>query len=345
MMVAGATPRGPLLPTMVIVGALLFLSTILAAVWTDVLWYRSVHFAGVFTTSLLSRLGLFVAGFVAAGTIVAASLVFAYRSRPFYVPLAEDNESLEQYREAIEPLRRVALIIIPGIIGALAGAALSGQWKTFLAWRNQISFGQVDAHFGRDISFFIFTLPWIETIIGFVTMILIAAFFAGAFTHYVYGGLRIPGRGDSSRAAIIQLSILGAGLALTRAAAYWFDRFALSTKESPLMTGIRYTDAHAVLPTKAILSLAAIMCALMFLATIYTRSWRLPIIGVALLTVTSIVVGGIYPAVIAGPRMPIPHKASRAAPAVIDRATTRSLWREFAATMPPTNMPPAPHNM
>ena len=98
MMVAGATPRGPLLPTMVIVGALLFLSTILAAVWTDVLWYRSVHFAGVFTTSLLSRLGLFVAGFVAAGTIVAASLVFAYRSRPFYVPLAEDNESLEQYR-------------------------------------------------------------------------------------------------------------------------------------------------------------------------------------------------------------------------------------------------------
>ena len=46
------------------------------------------------------------------------------------------------------------------------------------------------------------------------------------------------------------------------------------------------------------------MCALMFLSVIWTKSWRLPIVGVVLLLVVSVVVGGIFPAlypVAAGP--------------------------------------------
>ena len=76
------------------------------------------------------------------------------------------------------------------------------------------------------------------------------------------------------------------------------DRYSLSTKDATLLTGIRYTDAHAVMPTKAILAVAALMTAALFIASIWTRSWRLPIVGVALLTITAIVVGGIYPALI-----------------------------------------------
>lgn len=299
----GRPRRGPLLPTIIVLAVLAILATALAGVWTDVLWYRSVGFSGVFTTSLLTRLGLFLLGFLVAGTAVAASLFTAYRSRPIYVPVVEENDSLAQYREAIEPVRRLALIVIPAIIGALAGAALSGQWRTYLAWRHQVPFGSTDAHFKRDLSFFVFSMPWIQVFIGFVTMILIAALLASAFTHYIYGGLRLPGRGESTRAAILQLSVIGALLALTRAAAYWYDRYALVTKESSLLTGISYTDAHAVLPTKVILALAAVMCAGMFLATIYTRSWRLPVIGVALLVVTSVVVGGIYPAIVQSVRV------------------------------------------
>ncbi len=51
-----------------------------------------------------------------------------------------------------------------------------------------------------------------------------------------------------------------------------------------------------MLPTKAILAVAAVMTAALFIASIWTHSWRLPVVGVALLTITSIVVGGIYPA-------------------------------------------------
>jgi hypothetical protein len=64
------------------------------------------------------------------------------------------------------------------------------------------------------------------------------------------------------------------------------------------MTGIQYTDANAVLPTKAILAVASLMCAAMFLSVIWTRSWRLPVVGTVLLLVVSVVVGGIFPALI-----------------------------------------------
>ena len=78
------------------------------------------------------------------------------------------------------------------------------------------------------------------------------------------------------------------------------------------MTGIQYTDANAVLPTKAILAIASIMCALMFLSVIWTKSWRLPIVGVALLLVASVVVGGIFPALIQSLRVKPSEKSFEA---------------------------------
>jgi uncharacterized membrane protein (UPF0182 family) len=72
----------------------------------------------------------------------------------------------------------------------------------------------------------------------------------------------------------------------------------LTTKDSRLITGLTYTDVHAVLPTKAILAVAGVMCAALFVATIWTHSWRLPAVGVGLLAVCAIVVGGIYQAMV-----------------------------------------------
>ena len=61
-------PRGPgfdrrrrvLVPTLVTLAALLFLGSIFTNVWTDRLWYRSVGYGSVFSTVLLTKVGLFV---------------------------------------------------------------------------------------------------------------------------------------------------------------------------------------------------------------------------------------------------------------------------------------------
>ena len=294
----GRRRRGPLGTTLLVMLGVVVVGGIAADLLTDVWWYDSVGFREVFVKELTTKLGLFVVAGLVTGGVVASSLVIAYRTRPLYIPVTPAQQVLEQYRQAIEPLRRIAVWAVPIVLGILAGSGSMGAWRTFLLWVNRQPFGVKDPQFGLDVGFFVFSLPWLRFIVSFVTVVLVLGFVAAAFTHYVYGGLQLPGRGPTTRAAYAHLGILGALIALTRAASYWLDRYSLSTQKGSLLTGITYTDDNAVLPAKAILAVAALMCAAFFLAAIWSRSWRLPITGVALLVVTAVVVGGIYPALI-----------------------------------------------
>ena len=291
--------RSPLVTTLLILVVVGIAASLIAQFWTEVLWFDSVRFRSVFLTELGAKVLLGVVGGVVTAGIVGSSLYIAYRTRPIYAPTSTNQDALERYRAAVEPLRRIAMIGIPLVIGLLSGLGAAGQWETFLLWRNAQTFGKTDPQFGLDVGFYVFTLPWLTFVVAFLSMALIIGVIVAAFTHYIFGGLQFQARARrTTSAARLHLSILLAAIVLVRAASYWLERYSLTTKSTDLMTGIQYTDANAVLPTKAILAIASIMCALMFLSVIWTRSWRLPIVGVVLLLVVSVVVGGIFPALI-----------------------------------------------
>ncbi len=295
---SGRRPTGPLVPTIVILIVLATLVSYLSRVWTDLLWYDSVGFRSVFTTRLGTQILLFGVGLLVTAGLVWSSLYLAHRSRPLRIPMTPAQHALEQYRRAIEPLRKIGMIAIPVLLGLLGASTLSSQWQTYLLWANGGDFGTKDPQFGLDLGFFVFDVPFIQLLIGFLTMALALALVSAVVVHYIYGGLQLPGRGPTTRAAYVHIGVLGALLFLVRGAAYWFGRYAMASSESSLLTGIKYTDDHAVLPTKAILAVAAVICAVLFVAAIWTRTWRLPIVAVALLTVLTVVVGGIYPSLV-----------------------------------------------
>ena len=291
--------RGPLAPTLAILAVIIVVVTLAAQLWTEVLWFDSVGFSKVFWVELLTKIGLFVVCAVLTAVIVASSMLVGYRTRPVYPPVSAEQQNLDHYRELLEPLRRLATIAAPGVLGVFAGSAAASQWQTLLLWINRVPFGSKDAQFGLDIGFFVFTLPWLRFIVGFLTMALVLGTLAAAVTHYVYGGLQLQTKGErTTTAARVHLSLLLAALVLVRAGSWWLDRYSLTTEDSRLITGLTYTDQHAVLPTKAILAVAGVMCAALFVATIWTHSWRLPAVGVGLLVVCAVVVGGIYPALV-----------------------------------------------
>ena len=291
--------RGPLAPTLAILAVIIVVTTLAAQLWTEVLWFDSVGFTKVFWVELLTKIGLFAVCGLLTAVVVASSMLIGYRTRPVYPPVSAEQQNLDHYRELLEPLRRLATIAAPAVLGVFAGSAAASQWQTFLLWTNRVPFGTRDAQFNLDIGFFVFTLPWLRFIVGFLTMALVLGALAAALTHYVYGGLQLQTKGErTTTAARVHLSLLLAALVLVRAGGWWLDRYSLTTKDSRLITGLTYTDQTAVLPTKAILAVAGVMCALLFVATIWTHSWRLPAVGVGLLAVCAIVVGGIYPAMV-----------------------------------------------
>ncbi|WP_343992014.1 UPF0182 family protein [Terrabacter terrae] len=289
--------RRPLVTALVVAAALLVVIAIAAQFWTEVLWYQSVGYTGVFSTQIVTKVLLGIVGGLLTAAMVWSSIHFAYRSRPIYAP-SPDTQAMEHYRELVEPMRRTATVAAPLAVGLFAGLSAATQWDTFLLWRNSNPFGIQDPEFKLDIGFFVFDLPWINFVIAFLTMTLVIGFITAAFTHYLYGGIVAGSKMRSTQAARVHLSVIAAALVLVRAVGFWVDRYNLATAESTKITGIQYTQAHADIPTKGILAVAAVMCAVMFLTTIWTRSWRLPLVGVAVLAVIVVAVGGIYPALV-----------------------------------------------
>ena len=279
----------------VITGALVALS----GFYVDWLWFNSVGFTDVWTTVLTTKVALFVIAGLLTSLIISLNIYLAFRRRPFYVPTSVEADNLERYRASIDPIRKLVFAGIVLVLFYFGGTSATNLWTSWLLYRNSTEFGVQDQQFGLDISFFVFRLPFYQTLIGWGISTLILATFASAAVHYLYGGIRpqVP-QERTTVAARVQLSVLLGLIVLLKAVAYWFDRYALALKESRLITGLTYTDVNATLPAKSILAAIAVICSLLFFANIVRKSWLLPAAGTALMVAASVLIAGVYPGLI-----------------------------------------------
>lgn len=166
-------------------------------------------------------------------------------------------------------------------------------------WRNAKSFGTKDPYFDKDMGFFVFQLPWFHYVVNVALTATVLGLVAAAIVHYLFGGIRLQVRGDKlSGAAQVQLSVLLGLFVLFKAVDYWLDRFDLTIDEGRKFTGINYTAFHAQLPAKNILMFIALICAVLFFANIFRRTWLLPGVGLGLLVLSAILLGVVWPGIV-----------------------------------------------
>ena len=301
---ASASPRRGrvLLPTIIVLAVIVIGFVLFTGFYTDWLWYDSVGETEVYSTTLLTRVILFGSFGLTMAVILGGTLWIAYRSRPDLPPLTQEQAGLERYRQSLAPFRVLLSVVLVGLIGLLAGVSASAEWSTFLRWRYATPFGITDPQFGVDLSFYTFTYPFIRFVLGFAFTAVILSIVLAVIVHYLYGGLRLQPKGDrASVAAQVHLSALVAILLLLKAGAYWLDRFGLMVKSESLVqgfTGMKYTDANAVLPSLNILTFVALIVAALFVLNIFVRNWIIPAIGLGLMILASILIGGVYPAIV-----------------------------------------------
>ncbi|MFF8866720.1 UPF0182 family protein [Streptomyces sp. NPDC015139] len=293
-----------LLVTLGVLAVLGMAFTMFAGFWTDWLWYRSVHYSSVFTTTLSTKIGLFFVFGLLMALAVGVNIWLAHRLRPPLSAMSMEQQSLDRYRMAIAPYKKWLLLAVTALVGLIAGASASSQWRTWLMWVNGVPFHEKDPQFHLDISFYAFDLPWYRFLLGFGFAAAILSLIAAALTHYLYGGLRVTSPGARATAAATgHLSVLLGIFVALKAVAYWLDRYGLAVKTSDFKatgnwTGLRYVDANAYLPAKTILFCIAVICALLFFATLWRRTWQLPVIGFGLMVLSAILIGGLYPAIV-----------------------------------------------
>ena len=287
--------RATVLISIAIIAVLVIAFFIFASLYTDWLWFSQLGYRGVLTTQWVAGSVMFLIGFFGMAIPVWASIEVAFRWRPVYAKL---NSQLDRYQQVIEPLRRLAMYGIPIILGLFAGAASSSRWQLALQWLNATPVGKTDPQFHLDISFYLFDLPFFRSVAAFASAVVLLSAIATLATSYLYGAIRLNGRElRISRSARIQLAITGAVYLALQAVSIWLDQYATlaSQTSTDLITGASYTDVFAVIPGRAILAGIAAVVAVLFVITAFIGRWRLPIVGTALLLVSGLLIGAVYP--------------------------------------------------
>ena len=185
----------------------------------------------------------------------------------------------------------VAVLLALGLAGAIAGA-----WETVLLWINRVPYSPdssvVDPIFGRDISFFLFDLPFYRMVQELANAILLAAL-AVAGARYLLAASR-GGEVFVTRVRV-HLAVLAGLYLLSVAFGYQLDKYELVYSHAGVATGVSYADAHARFLAYDVLTFLSGLAGALLVAGAFTR-WMWPL-GLILIVwfVTSIVLGRLYP--------------------------------------------------
>ncbi|MGH3777284.1 MAG: UPF0182 family protein [Pseudonocardiaceae bacterium] len=295
------SPRARILITIgAVTLVVLIVGSRLVDTYVDWLWFGEVGFRSVFSTVLITRTLQFLVVGLVVGGLLALNIVIAYRTRPVFVPVAGPDDPVARYRTAIVQRLRVVGIGVPALVGLLAGLSALGDWQTVQMFLHSASFGVTDPQFNNDVSFYAFELPFYRRLLAWAFVAVVLSFLGALITHYLFGGLRLAGRGGQlSGPARVQLGVLAGVFVLLKALAYFLDRYGLLfSNRNPLFTGASYTDLNAVMPAKIILMCIAVICVVAFFVGAILRNLQLPAIAIALLVLSSVLVGAAWPAML-----------------------------------------------
>ncbi len=293
----------------IIVLLFLFLPAI-AGLYADIVWYKSVGFYSVFIIPFVTKLLLGLAGFV----LVAVSLLLNFRifnklsGGKLYIS-RDQNSNIIQEPQEVGKIARKIYLAASVLAGILSGLAVSGNWETVLKFLHRTPFGTVDPILGYDISYYVFTLPFLKFITGFLFFLLALSLIVSAtlyawhimFHHLgqkvkLWRSVSMPFIPESAKKHLSVLLVLG--FLLTAFYLYAISLPALLLKKHELLRGANYTDLHAHLPVTYVLIAVCLLAALAGIYMILKGKYKLWATVFVLYFGVLIIGGGIYPSLL-----------------------------------------------
>ncbi len=288
--------RGRQIALLLILLVIFALGSQVVPLYSDWLWFQEVKLPSVFLTILTTELMLAVISGLAFAALLYVNLYLATRFTAIDVLLEVEDRFGLPSRLVIEPYFR--RLLIPGALGlgVFAGLQSSGEWKSYIRFSNALPFGIQDPIFQKDIGFYVFRLPFLSFVYSWLMTALGVTFLLTALTYLLYRGIQVTARGPSiARLARAHLLVLGALLLLTKAFGFRLDTYQLLYSPRGVVFGAGYSDINANLPALKFLTILAIFAALLCLAQITQRGWRLVLGGLGLLVAASVIGLGLYP--------------------------------------------------
>src|SRR2546425_753661 len=246
------------LVVLVVLFALLLLLSNLVPLVAEWLWFQALGYERVFTTRLVAEalLGLGV------GALVFAFLYLNLRiAQRGLVP----NPLLVQFgagAPAVDVTRLLRRLALPTALGValLFGLGAADGWLGVLQFLHRTPFGVTDPVFGRDVGYYVFTVPVIAGATGLFTAVTTLTLLATIMLYVLRRDIVVFRRQVTVEpSARVHLAVLIALLFLLVALRVYFVRLPglLYSTTGPLV-GASYADLHAQLTGLRLAGLAAV---------------------------------------------------------------------------------------
>ncbi len=266
--------------------------------YVDWLWFKDVRFEKIFITKINAQAITALAGMLAGFLITYANIFFSMRvTRGRAVVMATYSQAVPQL-DILRHFDKVK-IILPVVIGLFVGLLLNDSWLTFLYYFNGAASGFSDPIFGKDVSFYLFTLPAYEIISTTLLLLFGVSLIASALNYMLKGALVLTPKGIvSEKAASAHLSVLCSLIFLALAGQAYIGMHTLLYSSHGHVAGATYTDVHAVIPFMQAKIFIAIAAAVLLVANIFLRRNMILVGTVALYILVSFIGSSVYPAVL-----------------------------------------------
>lgn len=279
-----------------------------ASFLVDWSWFSSVGYAGVFWTTVVARLGLFFVVFLLSALAIGANGLAALRAAGPRTQIRLVNSPWDSLQGVTPPALlerlyrilpwRLMVLVVALVLGALIALGEIGNWSLVLRYFAQVPYGQTDPLFGRDISFYLFSLPFFIALKGWLfTLIVFSALVAGAF-YWVHGAVAFDqNRRWIAPAVLAHASVLIGLFLAVEAWSFWLAQLELVYDDNGVVVGAGYTDVHVMLPILWVLVALSAAGAVASFLNLRMRSLRTPLAALALVFGVSLVVVPIATAV------------------------------------------------
>ena len=201
------------------------------------LWFQSLGFESVYWYRLRAEALVFLVFSVASAAILwilfrLVTPTSAYSRRPF---LQVGGETI-----AIPSAQNIRRLTGPIaiIIGIFIGLSYSVDWNTYALFFNNVpTASTADPIFAQPLSFYLFTLPVLESVTAWFLAIALIGLVASILMSVI--DMSATFRGVSLALSLLLFAI---------AAQSYVHRYSLLLDENSLFTGVRYVDDKIILP-------------------------------------------------------------------------------------------------
>ncbi len=280
---------------LILAGALtLFILINIAKGWySEWLWFDSLGYGSVYTTILKTKVLVFFSAAFIFCILFLGNLVLATRLAPKTEPSFWPWAIVRR----LQPILRWNVILGTVLLSLIFGLVAQGNWEVILRFLNGQPFGITDPVFHREIGFYVFSLPFLHLLQGWLLGALIVTLLGSAGVYLLsYAVQRL--KFDRARPVLAHVGGLVIAILGLFAWGYWLGIWELVFSTRGVIFGASYADMHAKLPAQWILLVVVLIFMGVILFSVWRRNSRWPLYGIGGWIVVAIIVGGIFPGLV-----------------------------------------------